>query len=1136
MTIKEFIVKGRCKYLLLLGLVLMSFTVQSKRTDLISVKKSSSSIRTILSEIEKSTSYHFLYNDKLVDTDQIISVDVKEKSIADALDNIFEKSNIKYTILEDQIILSVSETKETKQDSRTIKGIVKDESGLSLTGVSVAVKGTTNGSVTDIDGNFSIDNVSANSVLIFRYIGFVTQEINVSNQSMLNIVLKEDTKMLQEVVVLGYGMASRKADLSASIGTLENIDQLKNRPVSKAEDLLQGQIAGVTVSKNGGDPTSASSVVIRGKGSRSGESPLWVVDGVPGAPVNFNDIESIVVLKDAASAAIYGAYSGSAGVILVTTKQAAAGKPKISYEGTYSISQATNLPQSLTIEEQRRVREQALAATGNSLPDGWDPVKNPYIGQTRTDWIDAIFRNSLSQRHSVVVSGGTEDFANRLSLQYNDDQGVLLNTYNQNITLRYNALFKISKNIKIREDLYWENTKSRGTNTDSGYSGVILSALMMPRNAEVYYSDGTFGGTAPKDKAYIDKYGSNYADIHGDVINPVRTLLADNTYARPTTVSSSTFLDIDDLFVPGLKYTGRFTYRLTNYFYKNFSPKRTEPGKPDATNRLDYESYRYYRWEVENTLNYSKSIGGHNIGAMLSTTSNQQRRNDMSISAQGFDNETSALQYLPWADTDKINVGDAYMNPDNNVSVVGRLSYSYNDRYFATASLRRDNAGRLPKDKKYGDFPAVTAAWKLSSEPFMPKTDFLNLLKLRASWGRIGNIGSVPYYYGDPTFVLESTKDVGGQVGTNTPTGIMVYNGEAYNRYLTWETSEQLDFGLDLEILNNRLSFAVDFFNKSTIDLIKRQDTGWPTYMGPNAMWINQGKVQNRGWEFSAGWNDKVGDIQYFVNANFATLKNWVADIGPADPKTGDKPVWIEDDNFRGLNPFRTREGDPLYTFWVYKTNGLFQSDAEAISYVNKDGNRLQEKAKAGDLKFVDTNGDGVINDDDREYVGSFTPKITYALTAGFTWKNLSASIMFQGVGGLKAFNATKYITLNESMVNFNRSNEILNAWPNGNKIPRLTSSDDNGNFSTISDFYIEDASYMRIKNITLSYNFDKIFRNLSPRLDERKSSLSVSASVDNVHTFTNYSGMNPEVGGKGLDGGKYPIPRIFSLGVKLTY
>lgn len=1028
----------------------------------------------------------------------------------------------------------VQEVQQPAQKKK-ISGVVKDEAGNELVGVSVLIKGTTTGVVTDASGNFSLE-VPVGSTLKVAYMGYVSQEINVSNQTNLSIILKEDIKMLEDVVVLGYGMESRKADLSTAVGIVENVDMLKSRPVSSVADMLQGQIPGVTITKVGGDPEAAIGIAIRGIGSRKSESPLWVVDGVPGAPVNFNDIESIVVLKDAASAAIYGAYSGSSGIILVTTKQAAAGKAQVTFESNFNVSQGVNLPQSLTIEEQREVRRKSLEAEGNQLPLGWDPVKNPYIATTRTDWIDEIFRNSLSQRHSVALNAGNENFGNRISLQYNDDQGILLSSFSKSLTLRVNSYFKINEKIKIREDLYWINSESRGVNTLSGYSGVVLSALMMPRNAEAYYADGTYGGTAPKDPDYITKYGSNFADIHGDVINPIRSLKSENIYNRPTRTTSSTFLDVDDI-IPGLKLTSRFTYSLENVFYKRFRVKRPEPGKPDLTNGLNYSSSRYHRWEIENTLNYSGNFGNHNIGAMLSTTSNKQEKRFFNAERQGFINEDEAFQYFGWGDINRTVVGDGMSDMDANLSAVGRVSYSWNDRYFATASFRRDYAGRLPEGKKYGNFPAVTAAWKLSSEPFLPQSKTLNLLKLRASWGRIGNISTVPLIYGDPTYNIESSGDVGGQVGYNTPTiPMMVFNGKSINPFLTWETSEQVDIGADIEMFDRRLSLSLDYFTKKTYDLIKQQDTGWPRYVGPSPMYINQGEVKNRGFEVVAGWTDKIGDVEYFINGNIATLKNWVSDIGPAHPQTGLKPVWTDGESFREMQPYRTREGDPMYSFWVYKTDGLFQTDAEAAAYVNKEGQRIQPNAKAGDLKFVDINGDGVLNEDDREYRGNYMPELTYALTGGLRWKNLSASVMLQGIEGAKVYHGAKYVLLNEAMVNFNRSNKILKAWPVTNDIPRLSSADPNGNFSKMSDFYLEDGSYMRIKNITVSYQFDKLLQSISSNLGNRKSSLILSVSVDNVHTFTKYTGMDPEVGGIGMDGGRYPVPRTYSLGVKVTY
>jgi TonB-linked SusC/RagA family outer membrane protein len=1017
----------------------------------------------------------------------------------------------------------------------TVRGTVTDKNG-ELPGVNIAVKGTRTSAISGLDGSYAITVSGSDAVLVFSFLGYATQEIATGNREVLHVLMVEDAKALDEVVVVGYGAATRKVDLSAAIGVVEHVETLKSRPVAGATEMLQGQIPGVTVRNNGGDPASGASIIIRGQGSKAGESPLWVVDGVPGAPLNTNDIESIVVLKDAASAAIYGAYSGSAGVIMVTTKRAKAGRPAISYEGTYGLSQAVNLPQSLTIDEEKQVRKTSLEAIGSLLPDGWDASKNPYIAQTRTDWIDEISRTAFFQRHHIALTAGTDRFANRVALQYTNHQGTLVSTYNKRWQLRYDASYTIGKHLRIREDFSWNTWDSRGTDTESGYGGAILSALMMPRNAEARYSDGTYGGTAPKDAEYINRYGSNFADIHGDAINPLRILEADNRYNRPSAVHSSTFLELIDL-APGLKFTSRLTYHAEHSFSKRFSPKRPEPGKPMLTNSLDYSAYNYYRWETENTLNYDRQFGKHLLGALISTTANEQRQRSFGTSAQSFISEEEIYQYLNYAGT-FVNPWDAYDNPDNNVAVVGRVAYSWNNRYFATASYRRDYAGRLPEGKKYGDFPAVTAAWKISEEPFLAQTKWLTLLKIRGSWGKIGNLGSIGYAYGNPTLSTFGSGDVGGQVGATTPlVPLMVHNRTAFNPYLTWETSEQTDFGLDAELWGGRLALSADYFLKRTYHLIKGQDSGWPSYIGLSAKLINEGEVRNSGFEFTAGWSDRSGDWSYFINANLATLTNAIYDIGPADPATGEKPVWQWGDSFRGtLYPFRSREGDPIYSYWLVQTDGLFPSDAAAAAYVDQAGNRIQPQAKAGDLKFIDQNGDGKIDDDDRIYMGAYFPEITYAVSGGFTWKGLSFSVLLQGIAGSKAFNAQKFITLNESQGNFNRDRRILDAYPATNEIPRLSASDLNNNFTTNSDWYLEDASYLRIKNVSIAYDLSNVWRRVAPALHDRQSALSVYLSFDNLYTFTKYTGMDPEVGGIGLDGGRYPVPRTLSMGIKISY
>lgn len=543
---------------------------------------------------------------------------------------------------------------------------------------------------------------------------------------------------------------------------------------------------------------------------------------------------------------------------------------------------------------------------------------------------------------------------------------------------------------------------------------------------------------------------------------------------------------------------------------------------------------------TENTLTYDNAFGKHNLGLLLSTTANKLVQRGVSVYARGFSDETPALQYLAYAGT--TTPKDYLIGPDANVACIARASYSYDDRYFLTASWRRDYAGRLPKDNNYGDFPAFTGAWKISNESWFPKNKNLNLLKLRASWGRVGNLGSIGYGY-KAAQLSSSVWSEGAQYGvtSNTLWGTLIYNGTALNPSLTWETSEQWDLGLDATMFNNRLSLGFDYFNKRTYNLIQQQSVGWPSTIGLDAMLVNLGEVKNEGVEVQAAWNDQVNkDFSYYINGNFAWLKNRVTDTGTHD-ENGNPGIWVGDvyghNDFKTLtNLFQTTQGQALNSFHLIKTDGIFQSDEEAAAYVDKDGKRIQPNAKAGDLKFVDANNDGKIDDKDRQYCGSSMPKTTYALTAGFNWKGLSVSAMFQGVSGAQALFVGKGLTLSDTEGNFNRWNKILDAWSpenRGSDIPRISKNDPNGNFTTSSDWYLEDASYLRLKNLTIGYDFTDFIRKWG-HLNDRKSSLYVYFSAENVFTITKYSGMDPEVGG--FDTMKYPLSRVFSLGVKITY
>lgn len=1016
-----------------------------------------------------------------------------------------------------------------------VTGNVSDATG-PVVGAGVLIQGQTIGVVTDHNGSFSIVVPDSETVLEFSCLGYKTQTVAVGTREVINIILSEDKMLLDDVIVLGYGATTRKKDLSSSVGIVQNVEELATRPVSSTEALLQGQIAGVTVTTDGGSPTTNPSILIRGQGSKNGDSVLWVVDGIPGAPItSMNDIESITVLKDAASAAIYGAQSGAGGVILVTTKKAKNGT-SVEYDGVYGARQATNLITPLNASQEIEMRKTSYANAGVNLPDGWNVSKNPWIATNRTNWMDEIFRTAFYQRHNVSMNVGTDNFKSRLTLSLNDNPGVLVSTYKKEYGIHYTGSYQINKWVNFTEDFSWSQTSSRGVNSTSAYSGVVLSAVYMPGSAEAYDSEGNYGGTTTEDPAYIAQYGSNYADAHGDAINPLRILSANNLYNRSNKFWSTSGLEIANI-VKGLKFNSRFTYAVETAFSKEFSPKRTEIGKPDLSNTLYYDTSRSDEWKTENTLTYDRTFGKHTVGALVSTTANHYEARGFSAKGDSFTDESQNLQYLAFAN--KVSSSDWHTGSDANVAVIGRLAYSYDDRYFFTGSWRRDYAGRLDSKNNYGDFPAVTGSWKISNEKFFPKNDILNLLKARASWGRIGNLGSINMNYKSSTLSSKTWNSDIALYGIETGAmqGTFWWAGTATNKDLTWETSQQLDLGLDADLLNERLNLSFDFYNKKTYNLIQEQTTGWPSTIGVDAMLVNQGSVMNRGFELQANWKDRINrDWSYFVSANYSFNHNWVSSTGIIN-EDGSEGVWTGEGDFREIPwVYQTAVGQPIGSFYLIKTDGIFQSDSEANAYVNSKGEKIQPNAKAGDLKFIDFDNDGSIGDGDRQYMGSGMPKHTFALTTGFNWKDLSFSMMLQGTAGGKIFYAAKGMLLSDVDGEFNRSSEILNAWSptnTGSDIPILSKSDNNENFSKASDWFLEDGSYLRVKNVTVGYDLTKLLQRAN-HFSTRGSRLSVYFSGENLFTFTKYSGMDPECGG--YDSLKYPVSRVLSFGVKLNY
>ena len=1001
-------------------------------------------------------------------------------------------------------------------------GIVHNDKGEGMEGVTVRLENASNGfknsTATNSRGIFSFSNVPAGSDyrFIISAINYASDtltgyEMKNNGRISLSVILQSKASSLESLVVIGYG-SMRKKDLSAAVSTVPDMQQIKERPVVDALSMIQGKVPGVTIVSNGGHPDQPPTLYIRGTGSRNGDAPLFVVDGVPGAPYNPADVETITILKDAASAAIYGAFSGSAGVVLITTRQAGKGNPSVEYTGFVGSKTAWRLPQSLTAANEAKVSNLAYTNAGMTPLDGWDATKNPYDQVTRTDWVHSIFRTGLIHRHNITLNAGTEKFSTLFQGRYEENEGTLLNTYAKNMSLRFNATYTFDSHVKFRQELFLNNNDKRGTSTDNGYTGTILSAIYMPRAATVYYDDGTFGGVGPRNSAYLG--------IHGDVVNPVATLLRNQPYDKSLDVQSVSELKVSNV-IPGITYTSRFSYRQGQSLFKSFIPRRTEPGKPNDQNELDYSTNKPYSWIWENTINYAHNFGLHSVGAMVSTTAQESGAKWFSASAKTFDDEATWAQFFVNAQnfTDiKPQDGDW---KDRNLSYVGRLTYSWADRYFLTGSYRWDIADRLPLGHRIIGVPGLTAAWKLSSEPFF-RVPAINLLKIRGSWGRVGNLSTVPVYYGYPTL---NTGQI-YQVGNTAPQNNAVYVGSLINSNLTWETAEQKDLGLDISLLKDKLSFTLDYFDKLTYNLITTQTLNWPNTFGIGAPLINQGKIKNTGFEFVATWQGKSGELNYEFSGNFATLKNWVKYIDQ-NPNS----AWLDGSTWRGtLSPYRSIVGQPYLSYWLVKTAGIFQSDAEAANYKDKNGTQIQPNAHAGDLKFVDHDGNGKIDDNDRVYMGSALPKFTYGFTANLSWRRFDMSMFWQGVAGVKLFHAFKESTLNGAEQGYNRWDKILDAWSTTNtksNIPMIRANDPNNNFQTASDWYLESGNYLRLKSVVIGYNFPKFLHNTTLR---------VYVSGDNLITITKYSGMDPEVGGMGFDAGQFPLARVYAAGVKLTF
>lgn len=1006
---------------------------------------------------------------------------------------------------------------------KLVRGNVMSEEAQPLAGVSVTVKGTLTTTVTNNEGNFSITLPTKNSTLVFSYVGKKNKEVEVTGEDPIVVVLNNDIMGMDEVVTIGYG-SSRKRDLQGAVTTIKVGDNFKGRP-SSIGNILQGQVPGVNITQSG-DPTAGATINIRGKGNKNGDAVLFVVDGVPGAPFNPADVETVTVLKDASSAAIYGALAGSGGVILITTKQASQGKVSVDVNAWNGRQQAWRLPKVLTAEEFNKVWKDASDAAGKTVPKAYNPILFPYGNVTRTDWLDAIFRTGNLQHYDVTVRGGNQDVKSLASVSYDNTQGTLITTYAKKLTTRMGVDFKLNKWVSVSQNLLYDYSNGKSSVGD-GHTGSIFGAMAYPRFSTVYEYDDAgnilYGGTVPR---WALAQGFS---VEADLRNPVAMLEKVRQNNPQNRIFSNSSLNLNLL--PGLTFRSGFAVDVTSLRNESFQMKFLEPGRTIDQNYRVIANSLLKAWNWENVVNYQKLFNQvHNLSLMAAFTMNKRNYRYEQTEMRGFDFENDHSTIFPNGTNWTTKPFEAIWD-ESTVSALGRASYSYNDRYFLSASLRQDASSKLNPEKNSDIFPAVSGSWKVSSENFMQNITLISFLKLRASWGQVGNINSVRrFVYAPPYQVTDWPVFLGanGQVQ-----GYGIYQPTIPNPNLKWERTEQTNLGLDLSFLHNSLNATFDYFNKQTKDLIESMPVASVAGVA-SAPEFNIGRVENKGWEFSLGYLKQWKDFNFNISGNIAHFVNKVKDIGAN--------AFISHDNdVNSMKPLRSKVGQPWFSYYLIQSAGIFRSQQEIDNYTWTDPKtsavkKIQPNAKPGDLKFIDANNDGAISDADRQYMGAYDmPKYTYGFNVGGGWKGLNLNAFFMGVSGVKIFNGVKAMTYTGSK-GWNMSTDVLNSYnynPNSN-MPRLAVVEDpNGNYSKVSDFFLEKGDYLRLKTLNLSYTLP------APLLKNSflaKSKIRVYVNGENLLTFTQYSAFDPEVGNQGVDAGRFPVSRMYSAGVNLTF
>lgn len=1026
---------------------------------------------------------------------------------------------------------------------QTLTGTITEPNGEPIIGATVIEDGTNNGTATDLEGNFSI-NVNPKGTIRVSYVGFTPQEIKVNGRSHIDIVLHEDNQVLDELVVVGYGMM-KKSDMTGAISSVKG-DDLAKRTTTNPAEALQGKIAGVNVMKAGGNAGAGIQVKIRGVKTFGDNEPLYIIDGFPGDinAVNPQDIESMEVLKDGAAAAIYGSVAAN-GVILITTKSGKKGDVKVDFSTYLSFTHIANKLEMLDANEYKQVHGQMydnwnshVAAHANQYdPSGSGQWQNSllnlpaYVTENtgvNTDWQDAMTRNGFSQNYMVSVRGGS-DFG-RYSLSYNhaDDKGIFLgNNYRMdNARLKVNATKYI---FDFVGNLAFKYTKSEQPQYQ------LKEMYMISPLVPIY------------DEAQESGYGlTNFNGLPNN-----RNVMADNDYRKADSryYHTSANAAITVRFAPWLNFKTSYSYRGEHERDKY----HTAPYVADIRSKQEYaessETTAYWEEQQwENVLSFNKEFGKHSVNAVVGTSTMARSYTWNSVGVTGktttykvedgqlVTGESAAGFLDPNFETIGAGTGGTFDGDGSRwdyrrVSFFGRVNYNFDGRYLIQATVRRDGSSKFGSDKRWGTFPSVAVGWRISEEPFFPKSVAINNLKLRASWGRLGNENSLGYYDFLALISTYNTKYQGYVQGNgdNAWAGSIARGLE--NRNLQWETTDTKNIGVDYGFFNNRLNGSFNYYYNKTEDLLITKVL--PASAGLSNPILNVGKIRNTGVEFEINYQDNKAGWEYNIGLNLATTSNKVLELSDAEQVIYGEGLKYGTEHF----PTQTMAGRPIGSFYLYRTDGLFQSEAEARNYKNAAGEMLQPYADAGDVKFVDVNGDGVIDENDKEYCGSGIPKLEVNLNLNLAWKGFDFMAVLGSAWGFKLYNGNRYFYEGmNSGSNFLKS--TLNAWTPQNTdtdVPRAIYNDPNGNLKE-SDRFLENGNFVRLRQIQLGYTL--------PASLTRKvfiESLRFYVSAENLFTITGYKGVDPEfsranVLNTGIDRHIYPFTRSFTVGAHLTF